>query len=137
MRHRDIPAHLKAVRYLKQFVNKQAPTNSEIAHASGCVNGSISYVLTRAIEGGFFAIERQGGMRRFVFSDGSQTKWTRKAGDENKRYALAPKRDEFTDAHAVSAIRKYWMDRGFDNIDVKVVGGGIVRANLNEFGWPQ
>jgi len=136
MRSRDIPAHIKAVRYLKGFVDQRAPTNTEIAREAGIAHGSISTVLTRAIEGGFFAIERQSGMRRFVFADGSKTKWTQKNSGSVKPYVTRPKREEFTDAQAVAAIREHWKSRGFENIDVKVVGDGVVRASLNEFGWP-
>ncbi len=136
MRHRDIPAHLKAVRFLKKFVDKQAPTNSEIACAAGCVNGSVSYVLTRAIEGGFITIERSRGMRRFVFADGSKTRWTKKVPDKRSRYTRDAKREEFTDADAVKAIQDFWYSKGFGDVEVRVTGADKVRANLNKFGWP-
>lgn len=136
MRHRDIPTHLRAVRFLKQFVDQQAPANAAIAQAAGCTNGSIGYVLSRAIEGGFIAIERTGGKRRFVFADGSATKWTCKVPDKRRQYVRGPKREEFTDEAAVQAIKDFWSEKGFGDVDVTITGADCVRANLNEFGWP-
>jgi len=134
---KPMPTHLQALTYLGTFIGRPAPRNDAIMEACGLLTSSAGSIFTRLVKGGYLIIERRGGSRRFVFSDGSATGWGDNLSGRRPASWKAPVRGlahRYTNASAKCAIEQYWAERGKE-VRVVISGKGVI-STFNADGTP-